>query len=187
VQVVNRTRELGTEAALPAVNSRTARMSWIRTRKNLSGPAYLRELWRKPMVKYKNLSEPEVTHIHKSRTDKVLWNKILEGCVLSLSLCQVSRSFMLSSLSVCLSVFMLRCLLRSQQGELRSSGGARAHARGAEAAAPEQLHTRALPPHAHYPHRPREEVSAGTSQATTRPGGVFNNNSPLSLSVHVSL
>lgn len=42
------------------------------------GPAYIRALRRRPMIKYKNLSEAEVKRIQKSRDDKVLFNKILE-------------------------------------------------------------------------------------------------------------
>jgi hypothetical protein len=84
--VVNRTKTLGANAELPEVNARTSRMAWFRTRMNVNGPAYLRDLWRRPMIKYKNLSEEEVARIHKTRADKTLWNRILQGCVLARSL-----------------------------------------------------------------------------------------------------
>lgn len=79
MQEVNRTRTLGAGAELLAVNARTARMSWKRSRVNLAGPAYLRALWRKPMLKYKNLAPAEVARISKNRSDKTLFNRILDG------------------------------------------------------------------------------------------------------------
>jgi hypothetical protein len=70
------TQNVGADCDIQAVNKRTSRMSWLGST-GIYGPAWRRMMLRRPKIKIRGLTDDEARRVHKNRSDRALWNKIL--------------------------------------------------------------------------------------------------------------
>lgn len=69
-------QNVGANCNMQEVNKRTSRMSWLGST-GIYGPAWRRMMQRRPKIRIRGLTEEEARRVHKNRSDRALWNKIL--------------------------------------------------------------------------------------------------------------